>query len=283
MTQKSKISRIDKLTKRNVRGFTLVELMVTLAVASVLMAGIYKVYQGQLKSQVVQNAVRDSQEDLRSAFYYLERTIRMAGFDPNRGARTTMPGQLGILPDLSYFGRGSVGTAFADDDMDGSKFKSIAFTLNANGEKLPPEGLVGCGNAISTDCARQVDHNDSELIAFRLYTDSKGVKSVQKYQPSKDKWWTVAHNVDDLRFEFYCDDGADPDNAVDADLDPDLIKTFDKNGDGKPDTAKLSLVRLVKITIKGRTLKDQVGQFSNDSKPYVISTMVRLRNSGLEI
>ena len=283
MTPKSRINHMENQSNRSVRGFTLVELMVTLAVASVLLTGIYKVYQAQMKSHVVQNAVRDTQEDLRSAFYFLERSIRMAGFDPNRGARTTMPAQLGLLPDLSYFGHGSVGTSFAADDTDGSKFKSIAFTLNANGEKLPPDGLVGCGSALSTDCASQVDHNDSEVMAFRQVTDGNGVKSIQQYQPSKGKWWTIAHNIADLRFEFFCDDGADPDNPVDADQDPDLIKTFDKNADGKPDAAKLALVRQVRITIKAVTLKDQVGQFSTDSKPYVISAMVRLRNSGLEI
>jgi prepilin-type N-terminal cleavage/methylation domain-containing protein len=148
---------MNKLLNKNNRGFTLVELMITLAIASMVMAGIYQVYQSQLKSYVVQNAVRDTQEDLRSAFYYLERTIRMAGFDPNRGARATMPSQLGLLPDLSYFGHGDVRTSFADNDVNESKFKSIVFTLNANGEIRPPGGLTGCGDLISTDCARKID------------------------------------------------------------------------------------------------------------------------------
>ncbi len=274
---------MNKRLNRNNRGFTLVELMITLAIASMVLAGIYQVYQSQLKSYVVQNAIRDTQEDLRSAFYYLERTIRMAGFDPNRGARATMPSQLGLLPDLSYFGNEheDVRTSFADDDVNESKFKSIVFTLNANGEKRPPEGLADCEDSISRDCARKIDLKDSELIAFRLYKDSNGVGSIQKYQPEKRKWWTIAHNVQDLRFEFFGDDGPD------TDQDPDLITNFatndDGKDDGKPDFDKLALVRLVRITIKTTPLDKQTILSSKVENPYVISAMVRLRNSGLEI
>jgi prepilin-type N-terminal cleavage/methylation domain-containing protein len=260
-------------------GFTLVELMVTLALASFLMAGIYKVYQAQLKAQVTQNAVRDTQEDLRSAFFFMERTIRMAGFDPNRGARTTMPNKLGIQADLSYFGHGAAGISFADNHNNQSRFKSIAFTFNANGDRDPP-GTTGCGSQLSSDCSSQIDASDSELAAFRF---DKASGTIQKYEVKEGKWWTVTANVEDMYFEFFCEDGADPDNPADADLDPDLIRNFDKNGDGKPDDDKLALVRLVRITIKAQALKDQVKHFSSDAKPYVISSMVRVRNIGLGI
>lgn len=269
---------MNSFRKKYDSGLTLIELMVTLAIASILMAGIYKVYQAQLKSQVAQNAVRDTQEDLRSAFFFIERSIRMAGFDPNRGARATMPDQLGVLPDLSYFGHADATTSFADGNTK-SRFNSIAFTLNANGDKDPP-GVTGCGSAVSTDCSNQIDANDSELVAYRF---DKASGRIQKYQVKEKKWWTVAFNVEDMYFEFFCDDGADPDNPIDADIDPDLIQNFDKDDDGKPDLDKIRLIRLARITIKAKPIKDQVKVFSNDDKPYVISSMVRVRNVGLGI
>lgn len=269
---------MNKCRNKNNSGLTLVELMITLALASVLMAGIYKVYQAQMKSQVAQNAVRDTQEDLRSAFFFMERSIRMAGFDPNRGARTTMPDKLGILPDLSDFGHAEATTSFADGNTK-SKFKSIAFTLNANGDKDPP-GVAGCGSPVSTDCSSQIDGNDAELVAYRF---DKATGRIQKYQVKEKKWWTVAFNVEDMFFEFFCEDGADPDNPIDADIDPDLIQNFDKNNDGKPDLDKIARIRLARITIKAKPIKEQVKFFSNDNKPYVISSMVRVRNVGLDI
>ncbi|MCU0559155.1 MAG: prepilin-type N-terminal cleavage/methylation domain-containing protein [Desulfobacterales bacterium] len=269
---------MNKLRKITDSGFTLVELLVTLAIASILMAGIYKVYHAQMRSQVAQNAVRDTQEDLRSAFFFIERSLRMAGFDPNRGARTTMPDELGILPDLSYFGHAEATTSFADANTK-SRFKSIAFTLNANGDKDPP-GVTGCGSPVSSDCSSQIDGNDAELVAYRF---DKASGRIQKYQVKEKKWWTVAFNVEDMYIEFFCDDGADPDNPIDADDDPDLIQNFDKNSDGKPDLDKIARIRLARITIKAKPLKEQVKFFSSDDKPYVISSMVRVRNVGLGI
>jgi type IV pilus assembly protein PilW len=69
------------------KGFSLVELMVTIAAASVLMAAISAFYHSQLKTHVTQNELVDMQQDARAAMYMMTREIRMAGFDPlNTGA-----------------------------------------------------------------------------------------------------------------------------------------------------------------------------------------------------
>jgi len=69
------------------KGFSLLELMVTLAIGSVLMAAISTFYHGQLKTHVTQNELVDMQQDARAAMYMMTREIRMAGYDPlNSGA-----------------------------------------------------------------------------------------------------------------------------------------------------------------------------------------------------
>jgi type IV pilus assembly protein PilW len=69
------------------KGFSLVELMVAMAAASVLMAAISAFYHGQLKTHITQNELVDMQQDARAAMYMMTREIRMAGFDPlNTGA-----------------------------------------------------------------------------------------------------------------------------------------------------------------------------------------------------
>ena len=69
------------------KGFSLLELLVTLAIASVLMAAISTFYHGQLKTHVTQNELVDMQQDARAAMYMMTREIRMAGYDPlNSGA-----------------------------------------------------------------------------------------------------------------------------------------------------------------------------------------------------
>ncbi|MDY6790178.1 MAG: prepilin-type N-terminal cleavage/methylation domain-containing protein [Thermodesulfobacteriota bacterium] len=69
------------------KGFTLIELMVALAITSILLAGIYTTYMTQLKSHLTQQLMVEMQQSLRGAMQLMEREIRMAGYDPaNAGA-----------------------------------------------------------------------------------------------------------------------------------------------------------------------------------------------------
>src|SRR3989339_279506 len=63
-------------------GFTLVELLVSMAIAGIVMASIYSSYYSQQKAYVIQEQVAGMQQNLRAAMYHLERDIRMAGYDP---------------------------------------------------------------------------------------------------------------------------------------------------------------------------------------------------------
>ncbi len=68
--------------KTNSDGFTLIELMVAIAIASAVMAGIYSMFIMQQRTQVTEQVVVDMQQTLRAAMYMVERDIRMAGYDP---------------------------------------------------------------------------------------------------------------------------------------------------------------------------------------------------------
>jgi len=72
---------------RCAKGFSLLELLVSIAAASVIMAAISSFYHSQLKTHVTQEELVDMQQDARAAMYMMVREIRMAGFDPlNTGA-----------------------------------------------------------------------------------------------------------------------------------------------------------------------------------------------------
>ncbi len=64
------------------RGFTLIELMVAMAISGVVLAGIYTTYQAQQESYIVQEQASAMQQNIRAAMYHLEKDIRMAGYDP---------------------------------------------------------------------------------------------------------------------------------------------------------------------------------------------------------
>ena len=68
------------------KGFSLIELCVAMAIASIVLAAIYSAYRSQLGSYVTQQAIVDMQQNARAGMYLMEREIRLAGYDPTRNA-----------------------------------------------------------------------------------------------------------------------------------------------------------------------------------------------------
>jgi len=83
-----------KNTSNNKSGFTIVELLVAMAISLVVMGSIYSVYRSQQKSYLVQEQVAVMQQNLRAGMTMLTRDIRMAGYNPplatNPFATTTL-------------------------------------------------------------------------------------------------------------------------------------------------------------------------------------------------
>ena len=63
-------------------GYTLVELLVTMVVATVLMAGVYGAYRMHSRSRITQERVVDMIQSARFGIAVMEREIRMAAYDP---------------------------------------------------------------------------------------------------------------------------------------------------------------------------------------------------------
>lgn len=226
------------------RGFTLVELMVTLAISSIALAGIYGVYRAQLKSHVTQNVVVDIQQNLRNALYVLQRQIRMAGYDPSLGVRSATPARLGLLADFSAFG-GSYGASGAATAINGQgEGSSIAFTMDANGDVMdsssPPQLVAGAGT---------IETVDTELLAFRL-----SGSTIQKYRPSVNAWVTIAENIDSLKFEYLDDNGVK------------LMPPVD-----------LTTVRSIRISIGAKKTQD-LSVMAEKRRETFLTATVRIRN-----
>lgn len=237
-----------KTIKMDKRGFSLVELMVTLVISSIALAGIYGVYKGQLKSYVTQNAVVDIQQNLRNALYVLQRNIRMAGFDPCQQVRTLTPTKLGLLSNFNAFGSpyDTSGAATAiDANGDGT---SIAFTLDANGDTVDTNNTPPLAAGAGT-----IEPIDTEMIAFRL-----SGSSIERYLPSLNQWKPIAENIDSLIFEYLNDSGV------------------------KLTALPLALsdVRSVRITIGAKKTQDLNIMAEKRDQAFLTAT-VRVRNVGL--
>jgi len=67
-------------------GFTIIEMLVAMAITGIVMGAIYNVFISSNRSYHTQNRVADAQQRVRTGLVYMARDIRMAGFDPTSGA-----------------------------------------------------------------------------------------------------------------------------------------------------------------------------------------------------
>jgi type IV pilus assembly protein PilW len=63
-------------------GFTIVELLIAMAITGIVSAAIYTAFQSQQQSYLSQDQIVEMQQNLRAAMDIMVREIRMAGYDP---------------------------------------------------------------------------------------------------------------------------------------------------------------------------------------------------------
>ncbi len=80
------LANAKKKTGYWTRGFTLVEMLVALAVASIVLAVIFGVYAGLMRSYTTQNVAAEVQQAVRAGIDYMAEDIMMAGFNPRAGS-----------------------------------------------------------------------------------------------------------------------------------------------------------------------------------------------------
>jgi prepilin-type N-terminal cleavage/methylation domain-containing protein len=65
----------------NQKGITLLEMLISLCISAIVMAGVYQVFINQAKTYEIQEAVADSQNAVRSGMQIMTDDLRMAGYD----------------------------------------------------------------------------------------------------------------------------------------------------------------------------------------------------------
>lgn len=115
------------------RGFTIIELMITILIFSVIIASVYATHLSQQKTYKVQDQIAEMQQNIRAALSLITTEIRMAGYDPteNAGAGITIAsvGRLQLTLDID--GNGALG--------DPKELIDIGFspTIDSTGDGIP--------------------------------------------------------------------------------------------------------------------------------------------------
>ena len=269
------------------QGFTLVELLVAMALAGIVIGAIYSTYRSQQDSYNNQEVVAEMQQNLRAALYMMVRDIRIAGYDPSEladaGIVSAGPNSINFTFDINDG---------VDNDADG--------TVDEIDEPIINDGDVTDANENITYSIDTTDADNPKLVRNAGGGD----------QP-------VADYIDEVGFAYAFDN--DGDNqvdtsaggfimwAIDSDGDGDLDLNLDTNDDGVIDTndnpagvalapeVDISRIRAVKIWLLARTGKvdrsftnsttyvvsDQQLQYNDNFRRRLLTTAVSCRNMSL--
>ena len=185
------------LRKHN--GFSLIELMIAMAISTVVGLLIYQVHSRQQKSHVAQQLSVEMQQNLRAAMSFVRREIRMAGYDP---AESSGAG-------IQTAGAGSIG-----------------FSLDLNGDNTTTDQNESLTYGFTSG---DVDGNgvaDSGALSL-MRQDAGGTPSTSE----------IAYDIRAIAFAYAFDhDDGDPDDQLDT-SGGNVIWAFDADGDGLLDTA----------------------------------------------
>ncbi len=104
---------------KNKQGYSLVELMVALAIFSIVMTGIYRTYHYQQSAYIKQGHITEMQQQMRAAQFFLTQELRMAGFDRSGDAEaaimTATSSEIKFSADLNVDGDMDSASGLADD------------------------------------------------------------------------------------------------------------------------------------------------------------------------
>ena len=172
-------------------GFTLVDMLVGLAMASVLLVAVVGLFSSMGRSYTTQNVAADVQQVTRAGIDFMIREIRMAGLNPSGTAVT------GIVDD---FDKISGYHDVHDGKIAPTDANNFAFTMDAD-----MDGRVDhCVDDGPANCLEADDNIESELIAYRINNGA-----LQKYRSGSGNWEGLTEdNVSDLSFTYYDADGA---------------------------------------------------------------------------
>jgi prepilin-type N-terminal cleavage/methylation domain-containing protein len=78
----------EEIKMKDCRGFTVVELMIALALLAVVLAGIYTTFGSQERAYILQDQMAEMNQNARVALEFMSKDIRNAAFDPTAAIAT---------------------------------------------------------------------------------------------------------------------------------------------------------------------------------------------------
>lgn len=262
----------------NAHGFTLVELLIAMAISVIVMCGIYMTFKNQQNSYLVQDDVTAMQQNIRAGIYYLASEIRMAGYNPD--GNVPAPRITAATNNAITFERDD-GTGTNTIVVRGYSYDGVNETLDDAAGQAVAEEIEAIGFAYAYDA-----NDDGRMDT---YTDITGVDRIIWAVPSGGNWFNLdADNDGDI------DDNDSPN--------PGVAVTQNLVGTNTGTTVDFDQIRAVQVSLLARTDRGDGAYHNNftyivgnqkisprndgdpnndDCRMRVLTTIVKCRNMGL--
>jgi prepilin-type N-terminal cleavage/methylation domain-containing protein len=194
------------ICSRSNQGFTLVELLVVLAIVGIVMGGIYSVFIRSNQVYISQEEVVAAQQEARSALDILGREIRMAGFI----AANNKTGGLDPITAPAWAGSADSAIEIAAVN-DVAKTTTLAFKSNLDGTDSDLDGTD------DTEAVRYVYYHSDHPDVSRRNTLTREVLIWDGawVDPSGEGEKVFLENIQDLTLTYQLADGTTDDNPAD--------------------------------------------------------------------
>jgi prepilin-type N-terminal cleavage/methylation domain-containing protein len=188
------------------QGFTLVELLVVMAIVSIVMGGIYSVFVHSNRVYISQEEVVAAQQEARSALDILGREIRMAGFI----AANNKAGGLDPITAPAWAGSADSAIEIAAVNTT-NRTTTLAFKSNLDGTDTDLDGTD------DTEAVRYVYYHSDHADASRRNTLTREVLIWDGgwVDPSGEGAQVFLENIQDLTLTYQMADGTTDDNPAD--------------------------------------------------------------------
>jgi len=160
------VGRIAAVSPRPEAGFSLVEVMASLAIFLIAMVAVFATFTSQQKTFTDQSRVAEMQQNLRQGVEFLMRDVRMAGYG--------IPDNVAIPNGTIATGVTSVRALYAKDNTTGPDQVYVLYRFDMDSNQPPTQlnsDMAAYNTGISVDNVYGFDNGDLILVATDTNAD----------------------------------------------------------------------------------------------------------------